>query len=897
MSNLILNSEVNLSTRDFQGLRQAFFEYSQANFSDIWSDYNEGSFAAAIAEIVAYLGDNLHFYIDRQTQDNFLSTTKDRQAAIELAALINYFPGNPSPATGEITLSLDVGTFDYGTPLLKGFQVSNGNGIIFETNDSESILFNTANITLDVTEGETIAETTSGIGPLAIGSGSPFQSYTLSRKNVILSRTIAEINDNSELVVTVDGDLYDVTTTLSTAQSTDKVYTSRTSDSDETVITFGNGEFGVIPGDGSVIHATYRVLADEDQRALQNNGNLNIDTVIQLISSRTGVLAVSNDSPMTGGGPKESLEEIKINAPASLSALNRAVSLMDHSILAKTVTGVAKALARAGEGNFDVVIHVAPDGGGFPSTTLKNSVVAFFDDKKMAKTTIFAKDPIYQPVQISLKVFVEDTSKQSEVVIAITSAVNDLFDFDNMEFGRPVLLKSTGFDSDLFDFNEYLESVAGISKVKINKFTLKPAMYELLDSNAGTAHLSSRGTVIRNPARNYEYKIFMHTDTDYILQKGIIGNSATLNDTTITDPNLDLTLESGTSTDAGSTFLQDSNQYFQPNVFAGQTLIDSAGTFFLIASNTQDTITVTAGTPADGAYEVVERLVGYKLNPNTLRSDVFNIVANTGSSVSVASGLGAVTSAGDEYRIYRPETNQFGTNPLANTAPATTGTITSYTYGSGTLNSVTDSALAGVYADDAFNGYQYILTDGNGQYEVTTVLDYTGVSGIFTLGGPSSITTEPSASDAYICSPKYIMGSDSAVNTSLFPATSTEFESSLLIGKGDDYYNGSVVKFLTGSNEGIVRRVNDYVSATGHFTVDGLPNAPSHDDEFEVSFNYEDDAETIVFSTVIDSNGENGDEFHFNVSELVGDLIPSDIQILQIDTDTDLVINAIGGTS
>ena len=102
-----LNSQVNTTARDFLGLRESFFEYAQSNYSDIWTDFNANSFAVAIAEIIAYLGDSLNYYIDRQTADNFMPTTRDRQAAIDLAALIDYTPGNPEPASGQVTFTLD----------------------------------------------------------------------------------------------------------------------------------------------------------------------------------------------------------------------------------------------------------------------------------------------------------------------------------------------------------------------------------------------------------------------------------------------------------------------------------------------------------------------------------------------------------------------------------------------------------------------------------------------------------------------------------------------------------------------------------------------------------------------------------------------------------------------
>lgn len=900
MADLILNSLVNVAVRDFDGLRQAFREYAQANFSDIWTDFNDSSFANAIAELIAYLGDNLHFYIDRQTQDSFLATTQDRQAAIDLAALINYRPFNARPASGQVTLTLDTGTFDYGTPISQGFQVSNGSDIIYESTTSITVPLASPSTTLDVIEGETIRETNAGLGPLAVADGTPFQTYILSRTNVILSRSIEDINDNEDLIVTVNGDQFFATETLSTALSSDKVFTIQTNDRDETVLKFGNGEFGVIPADGYLIEATYRVLADADTRLQQNNGNSLTGTVTTAVSSRVGVESVINLSAMTGGGPKETLEEIKINAPASLTALQRAVSLNDFAILALDVNGVAKAVATPADSDLDVLVFVAPNGGGLPSNALKLAVVEHFDDKKMPKTTVFARDPVYQNVLISLKVFIQSTFKRDEVLSSVRSAISDLFDFNNMNFGRPVLLKSTSTSGDLYDLYETLESIEGIERIEVQKFTVKPTIFEKTPGNSGVMIMSRRGSTVRSNAERAEYKIEMHSADEFVLEKAIVGKSTTLNDTTISDDSIDFTLMSGTSTDNGAGFLQDSTQAFSEDEFSGQSLIDSTGTIFLISSNTSDTISVSSGTPSAGNYSVVRRFVGYLLQPNVNRSDRFLITANTGNSFTVSGGLADVSTPGDEYRIIQLMTNEFTAQPIAGLEDPVSGSLTAFTFSSGSLNSATDNTIAGTYADDSFNGYQFILTNGDGSNLRATVVDYTGATGTFTLGTPEAITVSPTIGDEYVVAPKFIAGRDSEVDDSSFAPTATEFESSELIGLGDDYFNGWKIRFTSGTHADKVRAVSDYVSATGHFTIDSLGSAPANEDTFEISKDYEDNQKSVVFSVVRDADVASNDTFYFNSSNLVGDLLPQTIQILQVDADdesSDVTLIGVGGST
>jgi hypothetical protein len=48
--------------------------------------------------------------------------------------------------------------------------------------------------------------------------------------------------------------------------------------------------------------------------------------------------------------------------------------------------------------------------------------------------------------------------------------------------------------------------------------------------------------------------------------------------------------------------------------------------------------------------------------------------------------------------------------------------------------------------------------------------------------------------------------------------------------EADDFWNGSVLYFITGANAGLGRRVNDYAQTNGAFSVTALPSAPANTD-------------------------------------------------------------------
>ena len=77
-----------------------------------------------------------------------------------------------------------------------------------------------------------------------------------------------------------------------------------------------------------------------------SSGNVLLAGVQQMISNLAGLQQVTNPQPTIGGADRESLAAVRINAPASLRAFNRAVSADDYATLARTFPGIAKASAR-----------------------------------------------------------------------------------------------------------------------------------------------------------------------------------------------------------------------------------------------------------------------------------------------------------------------------------------------------------------------------------------------------------------------------------------------------------------------------------------------------------------------------------------------------------------------
>jgi len=90
-------------------------------------------------------------------------------------------------------------------------------------------------------------------------------------------------------------------------------------------------------------------------------------------------------------------------------------------------------------------------------------------------------------------------------------------------------------------------------------------------------------------------------------------------------------------------------------------------------------------------------------------------------------------------------------------APAVTGTATA-----GSSTTLTDSDIAGDYADDAFNGYVLKITAGTGIGETATVTDFDGTAGEFTFAALSGGSTPDTTSEYRICRSASVVDADPA---------------------------------------------------------------------------------------------------------------------------------------
>jgi predicted phage baseplate assembly protein len=167
------------------------------------------------------------------------------------------------------------------------------------------------------------------------------------------------------------------------------------------------------------------------------DSDVGANTLTLLVSGVANITGVTNSSPADGGADAESLNDIRQNAPRSLTTLDRAVTLNDYANLALKVAGVSKAAATALIYT-NISLYIAPFNGAptnLASAALRAAVTSYLNVRKMVNATVTLFDPTYVPITVTASVNVLPQFQQEATRLEVVKAVNGVLAFANVDFG------------------------------------------------------------------------------------------------------------------------------------------------------------------------------------------------------------------------------------------------------------------------------------------------------------------------------------------------------------------------------------------------------------------------------------------------------------------------------
>jgi hypothetical protein len=88
---------INYTNREFETIRRDLFGIAERYYPDTFRDFSEGSFGAMMVDAVAYIGDQLSFYLDYGVNESFLDTAYQFDNILRHGRILGYkHTGRPS---------------------------------------------------------------------------------------------------------------------------------------------------------------------------------------------------------------------------------------------------------------------------------------------------------------------------------------------------------------------------------------------------------------------------------------------------------------------------------------------------------------------------------------------------------------------------------------------------------------------------------------------------------------------------------------------------------------------------------------------------------------------------------------------------------------------------------
>lgn len=437
------------TSRDFTAIRAQLVGLAKGLMPD-WQTTGEApDFGTLMIELFSYMGDTLHYYIDRTASEAFLGTAVRRQSVLYIADMMGYQPVGQQSASVGLTFSIAADDPDQ-PGLVVPVTIPRGTRVYNETNNAdELVVFElVTDVNLDpkvpgVNEEDkrtVIAYGNEGITvrdrPAGSALGSPNTEVIIPDKGVIYNSVGVTTREGVQVVT------WSYVSHLSSARPTQAVFTTFMDETGMTHIIFGDNASGRIPPVNAEFFISYRygvgaranLLPANTIKGIANVANVDLTTV-----------AVTNKASPIGGTDPESIDSMRFSISRGGSRLRqRAVTLNDYAELAMQVPGVAKSVAH-GAVYTAVHVRVAPIDGKADANymdRLLNSVESYLQDKIMIGSQVYPEPPdvaeLWQDVYIQILIHVQDAYDRTAVRLQVEQVVRQLLNFSVVDFGTRI---------------------------------------------------------------------------------------------------------------------------------------------------------------------------------------------------------------------------------------------------------------------------------------------------------------------------------------------------------------------------------------------------------------------------------------------------------------------------
>ena len=429
------NSSLNLSSLDFDTLKQNFIEFlkTQSAFKDY--DFS-GSNINVLLDVMAYNSYLNAFYLNMVGSEMFLDTAQKYDSVISHAKELNYVPRSYRSSVANVNIVFSAPTLSSLTiPKETKFIGVNSNGsYVFTTSEAKILTSSNSTFTvndLQIYEGDYYQDS------YVVNYDIEGQQFIISNKNVDTNSITVNVIENNG----ANNIQFTKVDTLFGLNALSETFFLQATHNGQYEVTFGDGLFGRKPLNSSTVIVRYRVAsgieADGvtqyalfDDLKLVNGGDVNVTNLT--VSSNSSSAAV-----------QESLESIRFAAPRYFATQQRAVSNDDYASLVLSNFGgeISDVVVYGGQevepklyGR--VIISLKPSNGVIAPDYIKSKISNYLLDYIALPNRVLITDPEYTYCYVKSSVQYDPTATSKTIPDIKTDVLNSITNYSSVNLEK-----------------------------------------------------------------------------------------------------------------------------------------------------------------------------------------------------------------------------------------------------------------------------------------------------------------------------------------------------------------------------------------------------------------------------------------------------------------------------
>tara|TARA_Y100001938_G_scaffold151140_1_gene246500 strand:+ start:1550 stop:3415 length:1866 start_codon:yes stop_codon:yes gene_type:complete len=418
------NSSISVTNLNFDDIKTSLKDYISSKPE--FTDYNfEGSTISLLLDLLSYNTYQNAFYTSMVGNEMFLDSAQLRESVVSRAKMLNYTPTSEKGASVFVDIDITPDTSVNFVTIEKDAEFSStidGRTFKFVTPEATTIYSTTGvySANVEIIEGRPLTH------QFTVDSNNPVK-YVLPNDKIDTRSISVEVQKSSTDTSLTTYTLADDITAV-TANSA--VYFLQEVADEQYEVFFGDDVIGQAPDNNNIVKISYRVCNGTDGNGVTSFTN---PSTIGGHSNFT----VSVNGTTAGGQSKESIDQIKFNAPKNFETQNRAVLAEDYKrIILRENSDFNSISVWGGEENDPpiygkVYVSVKPKEANLISSDRKNSIKTTLKKYNVLSIEPEFVDATFLYINPTVDVFYDKTKTTltaSEVQAKVSDAIENFED-------------------------------------------------------------------------------------------------------------------------------------------------------------------------------------------------------------------------------------------------------------------------------------------------------------------------------------------------------------------------------------------------------------------------------------------------------------------------------------